>query len=59
MLEYGLIAGASAGAQSLLVAVLDGARQGAESLFRLAGENPVVSLMLLAALLGWLLLRRR
>lgn len=59
MLEYGLIAGASAGAQGLLVAVIDGARQGAESLLELATDNPVVSLAVLAGLLGWFLLRRK
>ena len=59
MLEYGLISGAASGAQGLLAAVLDGARQGAASLLSLATDNPVVSLALLAGVLGWLLLRRQ
>ena len=59
MLEYGLLAGAIAGAEGLFAAVLDGARQGAHSLLRLATDNPVVSLALLAGLLGWFLIRRQ
>ena len=59
MLEYGLVAGAVSGAQGLFAAVLDGARQGAHSLLRLATDNPIISLALLAGVLGWFLIRRQ
>ncbi|MCL4744298.1 MAG: hypothetical protein KJZ83_02680 [Burkholderiaceae bacterium] len=59
MLEYGLIAGASAGVQGLFSAAIEGARLAADKLYELAAGNPIVSLLLLVALLGVFLLRRR
>ena len=59
MLEYGLLAGATSGAQGLFSAAFEGARLAADQLYALATDNPIVSLMLLAAVFGLFLFRQR
>ncbi len=59
MLEYGLLAGATSGAQGLFSAAFEGVRLAADKLYELATDNPIASLALLAALFGLFLFRHR